>query len=655
MLKFRESVIALLFLIFLSFAQNNQNVENSDNEFSTYKEFKDRYEFAVDMFKKGSYYSAIDEIYPVLLYPENPFYPYGLFLMSKIYLHIGKKIGKKDFLIKALYFINTYLYTSKDAQKNWDYYYTKGNIYENIFQYEKAISYYKISYLYAKDKEEQFKSIIALLRTSAWIKKLDIATRYLILINIEELSKEQKNEFYFVKGLLAFKQGKYKEAFGFLSKVYKDYEQFLIDNPYYYLIVAETAYRYGKLKFSQQLFRRILSVVKDPFIVRQSLLRLGDIELSLNHPVYAFNNYYSIIEKYPESQEAKIAKLKILSAQDFYKEIKKKVLLLQKKDKDFKEPFIYAYKEWISNRNNYLGDFAIANFGYETFKLQYEKLFRKFLWELSLVSPGSFKYEHIEYINKLWTPHLTKENADNVCRIYISNPDLFKKIFIKNKPVMKAVLKDLWLCGKTKEELDLALFLNKKWNSKISKIYLAKAYLDNKQYQKAIQILRKIKDNSCFYYKVIVQSILLSGNKPDIDLKVMERVCKNDLTAKVYEALAYYTLGKIEISIKKLVSLGKDLSIIYDKDPFIRKTVRDILDKLITENKYKDAYTLITPLLRSKKDTCYIYSTALIVSVRLSREKDADSFYKKIEKCSSEAANIAKSIYKNYKLFKEVR
>ena len=658
MLKFRESVFVLIFiLIFTAFAEQNttkqqDNDSLSQQEIQTYKK---RYEIAVDMFKKGSYYSAIDEVYPVLLNPKNPYYPYGLFLMSKIYLHIGKKTGKKDFLVKALYFINTYLYTAKDSTQHWDYYYTKGNIYENLFQYEKALRYYKISFVYAIDNDQQFKSIIGLLRTAAWTKKLDIATRYLILINADELSKTQKNEFYFVKGLLSFKQEKYKEAFSYLSKVYKEYEQLLIDNPYYYLIVAETAYRYGKLKFAQQLFRRIISVIKDPYIVRQALLRLGDIELKLNHPIYAFNYYYSIIEKFPKSQEADIAKLKILSAQYFYKDIKKKVLILKEKDEDFKKPFIFAYKVWISNRNNYLGDFALGNLGLMIFKLNYDSLFKKFLWELSLVASGSIKYEHSEYIDKLWRDSLLKLDNKKVCQMYTSNPNFFKKVFIKDKPVAEKILYDLWLCGKTKEELNLAKTISEKWKDKKSKLLLSKAYLDNKQYKKAISILNNIKDNSCLYYKIKVQASLLIGLTPDVNLLSMEKTCKEDTYAKVYEALAYYFKGDTKKAVKLLVSLKDKLGDVYKKDPFVKETLNEIIEKSIAENKYARVHSLLKTLTLSVKDDCFINANALIVSVRLKKEKEAESFYKKVKSCSSNLAEIAKNIYESYKIIKEAK
>ena len=659
MLKFRESVLILLVFFSFLFAKE-EKTEYTDNDTKRYqsifteeelKRLKKQYQIAVDMFKKGSYYSAIESVYPVLLKPENPYYPYGLFLMSKIYLHIGKKTGKKDFIVKALYFLNTYLYTSKDATDHWDFYYTRGSIYENLFQYERALSDYKISYLKAKTPEEQFKSLISLLRTAAWTKKLDIATRYLILVNLEELSKKEKHEFLFVKGLLAFKQGRYKEAFENLSKVYKEYEQLLIDNPYYYLIVAETAYRYGKLKFSQQLFRRIISTIKDPFIIRQALLRLGDIELKLKHPVYAFNYYYSIIEKYPESQEAKIAKLKILSAGEKFPKIKEKIILLKKKDEDFEKPFRFVFKMWISNRNNYLGDFALGNLGYLVLGINSEKLFKKLLWELSLVSPSSLKYEHIEYIKNLWERPLLQLDNRKVCQLYTTNPSFFKKVFSYDRTVMKKILFSLFVCGKTDEEVDLAKFLNSKWKDKEAKLLLAKSYLDNKEYKKAVNLLKNIKDSSCDYYKIKVQASLLIGVKPDVSMSKMENACKNNLEAKVYQGLAYYISGDKKKALKILTSI-KDLYSFYSKDPFVKESIRKLLDDFISQKNYKNAYLLAKSL--GEKD-CYILSVSLIASVRLKKEKEAEKLYSKIKNCSIKLSQIAKNIYKDFTLLKEMR
>ncbi len=654
MLGLKKLLLLILILFLPVFADND--IKNDNDMFFKKEELKElefRYKTAVDMYRKGSYYSAIEEIYPVLRKFKNPYYPDALFLMSKIYLHIGKKTGKKDFLVKSLYFLNTYLYSSKNATENWDFYYTRGSIYENLYQYEKALSDYKLAYVKAKTPDAQFKSLIALLRTAAWMNNIDIATRYLFLINLEELSKKQKNEFLFVKGLLNFQQGKYKEAFNSLSKVYKEYEQLLIDNPYYYLIVAETAYRYGKLTFAQQLFRRIISTVKDPYIIRNALLRLGDIQLKQNYPVYAFNYYYSVVEKYPKTQEAKIAKLKILSAGEKYKKIKRKINYLKEKDEDFKKPFVFVFKTWISNRNNYLGDFAFGNFAYMVLNIKSENLFKKFLWELSLLSSSSLKYEHKEHIYNLLKDVLPKTDTKKICLMYTTNPDFFKKVFIKNWSVVSYIINSLYLCGKNKYELSLAKYADQNWNTKNSKLTLAKAYLDNKMYSKAIKILKNIKDNSCRYYKINVQASLLMNKKPDVSLPQMERACVNDKEANVYLAVAYYLNNKPEKAVNKLVSI-ENLSNYYRNDPFIKNSIRKIINELLAKKDYQSVHKLVLTLTKGVEKDCYLNSIGLITSVRTDDKKNIKIFLDKINTCSSEISKIAKNIYKTYKVVKEI-
>ncbi len=647
MLKFRESVITFFLIFSILFAQEKASSEKAE-------EYKKRYEEAVNLYKKGSYYSAIDTIYPVLLNPENPYYPYGLFLMSKIYLHVGKKTGKKDFLVKALYFLNTYLYSSKDATDHWDFYFTRGNIYENLFQYEKALSDYKISYIKAKTQKEQTYSIISLLRTAAWTSNLDIATKYLILINIEELSKKEKSEFYFVKGLLAFKQEDYKNAFFYLSKVYKKYEQLLIDNPYYYLIVAETAYRYGNIKFSQQLFRRIISSIKDPYIIRQALIRLGDIEIKQKHPVYGFNYYYSIIEKYPKSREASIAKLKILAEGISFKKIKEKINYLKKEDEDFKKSFRFVFKTWISNRNNYLGDFSFGNLGYIILGYKSEKLFKKLIWELSLLSPYTLKYEHIEHIKPLWKPRLLEVDIKKLCSLYTTNPEFFKKVFYDDRKVIVRILNALFSCGKISEELDLSLFIDKKWNNRTSHLLLAKAYLDNKEYQKAINILSKTKDSSCLYFKIKIQASLLLGKKPDMDISNIEKVCKEDEEAKIYEGIAFFLSGKKNKAINTILSV-KNLSLFYEKDPFIKNSIKKLLIELLSKKNYKEVYKISIKILKEKPDDCFFSSIGLISGIRLNKGEELSILYKNIVNCSLKIANIAKNMYKDYIVEKEIK
>ncbi|MDQ7055240.1 MAG: tetratricopeptide repeat protein [Persephonella sp.] len=360
----------LLLLVFVFSYGEIQKTEQHTQEHINV--FKEKYNLAVLMYRRGSYYTALNILSKLILERDNPYYPDALFLSAKIYLHLGVKTGIKEFLHKALYYLNTYSYSANNPFK-WEFYYIKGNIYENMFMYERALATYKMAFGKAKTKKEQFKTIIGILRTAAWLKRLDIFTRYLILVNLEELSETEKREFEFVKGLAEFQKRNYAEAIKYLTPVYENYEQYLIENPNYYLIIGENAYRLGDHRFAKKVFRRIISIVKDESVIRKATLRLGDIALKNEDRILAFNYYYRVLTRYPDTEEAKVAKLKLIALSS-YKDIKKK--LLHSEDKDFKDPFMFVLKTLVLNRNNYVGFFALGNFGRFAINSESDEIFK---------------------------------------------------------------------------------------------------------------------------------------------------------------------------------------------------------------------------------------------------------------------------------------
>lgn len=135
----------------------------------------------------------------------------------------------------------------------------------------------------------------------------------------------------------------------------------------------------------------------------------------------------------------------------------------------------------------------------------------------------------------------------------------------------------------------------------------------------------------------------------------MEKVCTDDPYAKVYEALAYYSREDISKAIKLLTSLKENLGEIYTKDPFVKETLNEIIERSIADNKYARVYPLLKTLTLSLKNNCFINANTLIVAVRLKKEKEAETFYEKVKTCSSDLAEIAKNIYESYKILKEAK
>jgi len=629
-------------------AQSTQTGEKKESKKPQYtpqelKELEEEYKLAVLMYNRGSYYTALNILSKIIKDRNNPFYPQALFLSAKIYLNLGVKTGIKEFLQKAMYYINTYSY-SVENPFTWDFYYTKGIIYENLFMYERALALYKMAFRLADTPHKQFKTVVAILRTAAWLKRMDIITRYIILVNLEQLSEKEKKEFEFVKGLVEFQKGNYKEAIKYLIPVYKTYEQYLIENPNYYLILGEAAYRVGSYDFAKQIFRRMISLVKDETVIRKALLRLGDIALKKGDKILAFNYYYEVIKKYPKTDEAIIAKLKLIAlAQD--KEIKKRLLLT--KDKDYTDPLGFVLKILISNRNNYVGFFALGNFGYIALNSPSEKLFDKLIWELSLVNVSRLRYEHIEYIRQLWSPQIKKLPYMMGCKLFNANKRFFYRVF--DRDTLVVLYTDLKKCGKYDTALELAKFIAKKWKDDESLLLLADAYFSRREFKKSLEILKKIKIPNCRYYILKGKNLIfLKKVDQNLEQEILNN-CKNDSIEK-YIILSYISLelGNLEKAVSYIEKSVDKLPQYYTEHTlgkiFLRKLVYALFDKKM----YTEALKIILPVSEIQKEDCDLNSWVLISAVRTGKKDILDEYFKRIEKCKTQWSLVAKNIYQDY-------
>ncbi|WP_456392415.1 tetratricopeptide repeat protein [Persephonella sp.] len=607
------------------------------------KEFEEEYKLAVLMYNRGSYYTALNILSKIVNDRYNPYYPQALFLSAKIYLNLGIKTGIKEFLQKALYYINTYSY-SVENPFTWDFYYTKGIIYENLFMYERALALYKMAFALADTPRKQFKTVIAILRTAAWLKRMDIITRYIILVNLEQLSEKEKKEFEFVKGLVEFQKGNYREAVKYLIPVYKTYEQYLIENPNYYLILGEAAYRVGSYDFAKQIFRRMISLVKDESVIRKALLRLGDIALKKGDKILAFNYYYEVIKKYPNTDEATIAKLKLI-ALERDSDIKRRLLLTE--DKDYIDPLGFVLKTLISNRNNYVGFFALGNFGYIALNSKSEKLFDKLTWELSLVNVSRLRYEHIEYIRQLWAPEIKKLPYMRGCKLFNANKRFFYRVF--GRDTLLVLYNDLKKCGKYETALELAKFIAKKWNDDKSLLVLADAYFSKRDFNRSLKTLEKIKNRNCSYY-ILKGKNLIFLKKVDMNLeKDILRVCKTDSVEK-YIILSYISveLGNLKKAVEYIDKVVDKLPEYYRDNTLGRIFLRKLVYGLFEKKMYGEALKIILPVSEMQKEDCDLNSWVLIAAVRSDKKWIADDYFKRIEGCQTRWSLVAKNVYQDY-------
>jgi len=421
-----------IIFLFVSYAFATKNYATTDiNSSKNIKKKIQRESFvfknAIRDYSLGSYYEALDEFLYIVKNPKSPFYKKSLLMLGKVYLQIGKRTGVKKYLWTANSYLN--LYAAKEKNLDWNYYYTKAHIFEILEFYEKALANYKISLFKTEKEEEQINSIIGILRVAVWLKKLDLVTKYMVILNVTNLKKEQKKEIEFLKGMQLFVEDKYKKAFKYFLKTYREFESYLIDNPQYYYLVAESTYRTGDIKFSEQLFRRILNLIKNREVLKKALLRMGDIGLKKGDIKTATNYYYQLVSKYPDSKEATVAKLKLISLMSRDETMKNKLAQLLE-DADFiKDSEVFVVKTLVKNRANYIGRFALGNFGVITFKLDSDKLFERLGWEISLLSVDRMDYEQKEYIKDLWSSYLLVMDSKKMCKLYNAIERFFQNIF----------------------------------------------------------------------------------------------------------------------------------------------------------------------------------------------------------------------------------
>ena len=658
------SRLILLFLLYsISFAQSYEDsngtellqetnsTENSNINVNQKREKLEAFIFknALRDYSLGSYYEALDEFLQILKNPKSPFYKKSLLMLGKVYLQIAKRTGIKKYLWTADSYLN--LYASKESELGWDYYYTKARVYETLEFYEKALAHYKRSLQKTENEEEQINSIIGILRVAVWLKKLDLVTKYTIVLNMTHLKKEQKKEVDFLKGMQLFVDEKYKEAFKYFLKTYREFESYLIDNPNYYYLVAETAYRKGDIKLAEQLFRRILNLIKNREVLKKVLLRMGDIGLKKGDIKTAVNYYYQLVSKYPKSKEAIVAKLKLISLMYRDEKFKKMFADFFEENEFIKNSEIFVVKTLVKNRTNYIGRYALANFGVITFKLNSDKLYERLSWELSLISSDRMDYEQKEYIRDLWSSYLLVLEPKRVCQLYLSNEKFFKNVFYQN--VLIKIAQSLKKCKKESKRLALLKFILDKWNTDQNRFLLAEALYDSEDYENSMKVLDKIKKRDCRYYKFYGKNCLMSDKSDKKCLYMMRKskeICKvTDFEAVILSKYSDILTNK-EVPFDFLKRYSEKIAKNFEKNVIVQKFVKKYSEKLIENSNYRYLIKILEPIAQNLKNSCYINSLLAISYIRTGKMQYARDLIENIKKCDDLWAKIAINIYEAEKL-----
>jgi tetratricopeptide (TPR) repeat protein len=608
------------------------------------------FKLGLEQYKIGSYSTALEHFLNSLV-PGSKIYHDSLLWIAKTYYAIGRKTGDKKYLWQALSHLQLFLAEAKQGQElNWNYYYTKAKIYEGLGFYEQALANYRVAFLKAKTNSEKIETTIGIVRTALWLKKPQMAEEYYILISTSKLSPEQEREVEFVKGLLLFIKGEYEKAYPYFYKVYRKYENYLIDNPEYYYLVAENFYRLSQFTFAEQLFRRIISLTRDKSIIRRSLLRLGDIELRKGNHKLAFIYYYSVIRDSPDSPESLVARLKIIPLLSI-PDVKYRAEL--SKEKAFKDPIKYIAKLLVNYRTTYVGIYALADFGYLVLSLNSPQvIFDRLTWEVSLLFPEKVKYEQREFIRKLWTPYLLSLDDKRACSLYRANPRFFQEIF--NRKVLLKFASSLKACNMRKLRISLLDFMVKRWRKDQDIIMMAGALYEEREFKDALRFLSYVKNREvCDYWKLYFKlGMYLPLKLPEVQ-KLFKLCGKEDSDAL---ALAVYYLvknGKLNKAFGLFEENKEKLVELYSSMETVKACLEVLMEENLVSGNYDVVFSIANSLIEGGFEDCHTLAFYTISGTRLM--KDVEREFEKLSLCKDSFAHLAQIIYKDSLLEREVR
>ncbi|MBX0311240.1 MAG: hypothetical protein JHC31_05615, partial [Sulfurihydrogenibium sp.] len=393
------------------------------------------------------------------------------------------------------------------------------------------------------------------------------------------------------------------------------------------------------------------SYVKNDDVIRKSYLRLGDIASIENDKMEAFQDYFIVINRFPETQENTVARLKMLALGLKHPELESKI----KSIKQLEDPIRFIVRTLISNRTNYIGKYALGNFGVLIFQNPTDFLFNKLSYELSLIYPANFTYEQAEYIANLWTNYLLKLPPDKLRMLYLSNPKFFKDIF--NKDVLDKILTSLSNEKDLKQKIDLLKFMAEKYPEDKYYIELAKAFISDKRYNDALNTLEKVKDKNCDYYvlTIVAKSNMKIGYKEE--LNSIQSKCDIENLPFYIAFDYYYSINNYE-KLTELIDKNKTQFVeMYEKNEIFNNKINSLIENLFKIKKYNEVASILDKIdfkkLR-KENICKFASMSIISKIKTKKTENLELYYNYLAGCNDELSIIAKEIYESYKVLQEV-
>lgn len=602
------------------------------------------YKSALESYSRGSYYSALEDIEKVLPYQKHRLFKDALLLAARIYLEVGKKTGLKKYLWKANYYLNIYIQAG--GKQSPEYYYTKAAVFERLGFFERAFTLYRMALMSSRNGELSNQVILGLMRTAIMVGNLDAMSKYILYL--APLNYSESKELTFLLGMKYFYEGNYKQALEMFRQVYDDFELYLLDNPDFYFYVGETAFLTGDYSLAKKIFRKIISQVKNDDVIRKSFLRLGDIATLEGDKNEALNNYLTVINRFPETDEDTVARLKMIALLEKFPDLKSKVVKVDK----LQDPIKFVVKTLISNRTNYIGKYAIGNFGLLVFKNPTDYLTQRLSWELSLMYPLILDPDQKRYIRTLWEPYLEKLKDEKLLMMYDSNPVFFKAVF--DRKILKKISDILDFRQEyINKNIDLLKYMIDRYGNDEDRRSLGFVYYKLGKLQEAAATLNTIIEKTC------QDEILIAGLEKKTPDKTFQEcdVSKLPPEIRVSYFSALYRQKKEKQSIKQLEEALKAMKDI-PLSPQAKDEISAIARELFKNKDYAGVVSLLEPVylqFSKEKDSCTILSILLISKVRTSEFSGVDEIYDKINGCGQEISLVAKEVYKNYKLLKELR
>ena len=240
-------------------------------------------------------------------------------------------------------------------------------------------------------------------------------------------------------------------------------------------------------------------------------------------------------------------------------------------------------------------------------------------------------------------PYISNLSAKTACRLYNANPNFFRVVF--GQRILIKFSTFLKKCDNTRQRLGLLEYILNRWTTDANRFLLAKALYETGDYQKCLDVLKKMEKRDCGFYKLFSRSCI-SG---DLDCEGMpekcEVVCSDaDFDAKIISNYAKLVRDDPE-AVEFVVKHIEKISDLYKIDDMVPKLVRKCTDLLIEHRRYRKIIAILEPVRAKIGKNCHIDALLVLSYVRIGKMDYAKEAVKELDGCKENWAVIAKTVF----------